>query len=91
MTRFKVKSSGARFGLRDAIEVNPLVFCESCGHVVREKEMIGDICNICYYANEGRVNDPEPELKAQGDKSLPTRGEGVTKPKGPDGQLTLLI
>jgi len=62
----KVEQGAQYFGLRDAIEVNPLMFCESCNHVVRESEMIGDICNICYYGKE--ANDPELELKAQGDE-----------------------
>jgi len=85
----KVQEGNQYFGLRDAIAVNEIMFCESCGHVVREKEMIGDICNICYHGKE--VNDPEPELKAQGDSPSPRKGDGGNKPKGPVGQLTLLI
>jgi len=93
MKFLKVKPSETRFGLRDAIEVNPLMFCESCNHVVRESEMTGDICNICYNANEGKeVMDSENlSLKAQGDSAPHSRGERELKPDGPDGQLSLNI
>ena len=91
MKSLKVKYSDARFGLRDAIEVNPLMFCEICNHVVRESEMIGDVCSICYHETEGRVNDPEPKLKAQGDVAPHSRGERELKPEALAGQLTLKI
>lgn len=91
MKFLKVKSSGSRFGLRDAIEVNPLMFCESCNHVVRESEMTGDICNICYHGNEGRVNDDkEEELKAEANRAVPgTEDGGKNGSSAPAGQLTL--
>ena len=87
----KVQEGNQYFGLRDAIAVNEIMFCESCGHVVRESEMIGDICSICYYANEGRVNDDKDEgLKAKANRAVPgTEDGGKNGTVAPAGQLTL--
>lgn len=47
MKALRVKESGAHFGIRDAIALNPTAFCEGCNRVVREKEMQGDMCFAC--------------------------------------------
>jgi hypothetical protein len=66
------------------------MWCESCDRVVREREMMDDICNTCYYAME--VNDDKPLLKAQEDKGLPSSiRERETNSDALAGQLTLAI
>jgi hypothetical protein len=55
MTRtIRVKDSGSHFGIRDAIALNPTAFCEGCNRVVREKELMGDLCAACYFEYDGR-------------------------------------
>ena len=88
----KVRSGNQYFGLRDAIAVNEIMFCESCDRVVREREMIGDVCAECYFGKE--VMDSEnPRLKVQGDSAPHSRGERGLKPKTLAGpfQMTLAI
>jgi len=85
----KVQEGGTYLGIREAIEYSPLVLCPGCRQAIRDTSMIGPLCERCHFLKE--VNDPEPELKAQGDKGLPVVGERELKPDGPVGQLTLSI
>ena len=45
----KVEASGERFGIREAIALNCWAWCETGKHVVREKELMGDLCAACYF------------------------------------------
>ena len=86
----KVRSGNQYFGLRDAIAVNEIMFCESCDRVVRESEMMGDICNICYHGKE--VMDSENvELKVRGDRAVPGKGDGGRGTITLAGQLSLPV
>jgi hypothetical protein len=63
----KVEASGSHFGIRDAIALNPWCWCEGCGCVVREKQMVGELCAACYYAVDERRPIKVTTLKAKGD------------------------
>lgn len=63
----KVEASGSHFGIRDAIALNPWCWCEGCGCVVRERQMVGELCAACYYAVDERRPIKVTTLKAKGD------------------------
>ena len=91
----KVQSGGAELGIRDAIALNPWRFCESCGRLVKEKELErGDLCPACYFEwdkTKGGENSAETKPKQQGDKGLPLAGERGLKPEVLAGQLSLKL
>ena len=88
----KVRPEESRFGLREAMEHSPLTWCEGCASIVRECEMVGDICEQCYHSMEGRVNDDKDEgLKAEENKAVPGKGGGGNETIALVGQLTLKI
>lgn len=87
MTRLRVKPSGDRISLQAAISHNP---CDGCHRIVGNVEIVSRFCGTCEYGEREEVNDPEPELKAQGDGPSPEKGDGGLKPKGPEGQLKLI-
>jgi len=88
----KVQPSESRFGLREAMEHSPLMWCESCDCIVREREMVGNICEQCYHSTEGRVNDDKDEgLKAKTNRAVPGKGDGGSGTIALAGQLSLPV
>jgi len=45
----KVQPSESRFGLREAMDHSSLMICNRCQRAVREREIIGDLCESCHY------------------------------------------
>lgn len=88
----RVKGTLSNYGIRDALAVDPWVWCETGQHIVKEKEMAGvDICHAC----NCEIDERRPNgslLKSRKDKALPiASGERGKKTDAPVRQMELCL
>ncbi len=84
----RIKPGAQNHGsIRDALAVNPWVWCDAGQHIVREREMqTADCCESCMYEYGERRTDRIARAKEQSevlpDKSR-ERDENQVAPRGP--------
>ena len=86
----RIKPAAVNYGsLRDALAANAWTWCENCNSIMRERDMVGDLCSSCFYEFDKPKGGEKPreERKDQGDEVLlgsdQERDEKPTTPKGP--------